>query len=214
VPRKNVRILAGRSLLQWTQAAIAEARLDAPCLLTTDDEEIAAAGRELGWLVPFLRPAELARDDSPTEPAVLHALDWFARHRNGDPEMVLVLQVTSPLRGGACLRQGLELLRNSNDGDAVVGMREISAKTSHLFIRDGGGTLSPLRRADGSGPVFVPNGALYVIRTPALRRHRTLFPPGTLPLVMGAGASLDIDTEQDWALAEALADRIQEKRPA
>lgn len=213
LPRKNVRTLAGRSLLQWTQEAIAEAGLDAPCLLTTDDEEIAAAGRELGWLVPFLRPAELARDDSPTEPAVLHALDWFAAHRHGDPALVMVLQGTSPFRGGGCLREGLVMLRSAPQADAVVAVRKLHGTAAKVFVRDAENMLNPLGTGDQQ-EVVTPNGALYLIRTRVLRARGTLFPPRTLPLMMDDLASMDIDTELDWSLAEAAATRMGAGRTA
>ena len=64
LPGKHTRLLAGRNLLERTQDAIAEAELGAPVLLTTDDEQIAARGRALGWQAPFLRPAALAEDSA------------------------------------------------------------------------------------------------------------------------------------------------------
>ena len=98
LPGKHTRLLAGRNLLQHTQRAIDQAALGAPVLLTTDDAEIAAGGRALGWQAPFLRPAELAGDDVPTLPVLQHALDWYRQDSGADPGSVLLLQTTSPLR--------------------------------------------------------------------------------------------------------------------
>lgn len=208
LPRKNLRALAGRTLLERTQDAIEESGLDAPCLLTTDDEEIAEAGRRLDWLVPFLRPAELAHDSVPTTPAVLHALDWFAQSYGGDPVAVMVLQVTSPFRGGACLRRGIEMLAEVDSADAVVAVRKLPAQPGHIYLRDEPGLLIPVQEPQCQQALYVPNGALYLVRTPVLRALRTLSPPRTLGLVMGAVASIDIDTEEDWMLAEAVAGRL------
>src|SRR5437867_11517729 len=80
IARKNIRSLAGKPLLQYTaEAALASRRLT-HLALTTDDEEIARVGRACGLDVPFMRPAELAEDATPTLPVVQHALRWFGEH--------------------------------------------------------------------------------------------------------------------------------------
>ena len=204
LPGKHTRLLAGRNLLERTQDAIAEAELGAPVLLTTDDEAIAACGRSLGWQVPFLRPAALADDRSPTISALLHALDWYRRDNGRDPKSVLLLQTTSPLRSGSSLRDAVALLAVRDDVDAVVGVRRLGFGPNRIFPLDAGGFLTPLSSSDSGVPLFVPNGTLYLVRSTALRQHGTLFPPATLPFEMDAVASVDIDTESDWCLAQAL----------
>ena len=94
VPRKNVRSVAGRPLVVWTieQALAARPALDV--LVSTDDQEIADVARAAGADVPFLRPAELARDETPTEPVIRHAID--ARTAQGRrPDAVMLLQALS-----------------------------------------------------------------------------------------------------------------------
>lgn len=221
LPRKHIRALAGRTLLEWTQDAIVQAGLRVPCLLTTDDDEISEAGRRLGWWVPFRRPASLATDTTPTLPVAMHALEWFAREHGGDPAQVMVLQVTSPLRGGACLRKAVMLLADHVEAEAVVGVRRLGVMSPYVFEMDGKGFLRSRRTGNGAQPVYVPNGAMYLIRTAALRAQQTLFPHGTLPLVMDDLSSIDIDSELDWRLAEAAlttmpelkTSRLQMERP-
>lgn len=204
LPRKNLRPLGGSSLLERTHGAVGAAGLAVPCLLSTDDQEIACAGRKLGWMVPFLRPAELAADDAPTLFAVMHALDWFAEENGGDPAFVMVLQATSPFRGGESLRQGVDLLKANENADAVLGVAELHCGAKHVYRPAADGFLEPLQGGREQTPAYVPNGALYLVRTAALRRHETLFPPRMLPLVMDTIASIDVDTELDWQLAEAV----------
>src|ERR1700743_3832228 len=101
VPRKNIVPVAGKPLLAWTiEAARNSTRLDR-IILSTDDEEIASVAREFGVEVPFMRPAELAKDSSGSLEVALHALDWAAREPGGEPEYLLILQPTSPLRSSA-----------------------------------------------------------------------------------------------------------------
>lgn len=201
LPGKNLKILAGRPLLDYTSDAIAGAGLeDSRVLLTTDSPAIAERGRAHDWLVPWLRPAHLAQDDSPTFDVVMHAMDWFAGWDGGDPAYVMVLQPTSPLRGSECLGDAVAMLEASPGAQAVVGMRRVDVPGGVLFSADADGFAQP---ASMPGDL-APNGVVYLVRSTALREHQTLFPPRTMPLVMSAAASIDIDTEVDWHLAEAL----------
>ena len=99
-PGKNLKALDGRSLISRVAEAIMEAGLKARSILTTDDAMIAAEGRRVGLEVPFLRPAAISADTSTTVDVVLHALDWYKKTNGVDPRNVVVLQPTSPLRGG------------------------------------------------------------------------------------------------------------------
>ena len=204
LPGKNLRVLAGRTLLAHTQEAIAESGVSGPVLLTTDDEEIAAEGRRLGWMVPFLRPAALAADASPTEDAVLHALDWYAESRGGtDPDCVVLLQPTSPLRGGKCISDAVDLLSGRPDGDSVVSMTALHVPANYVYRISSDGAAESTS-SETAGPVYYPNGAVYVTRTEALRREHSVYAGKTLVLPMERNRAVDIDTIEDWRLAEAM----------
>jgi N-acylneuraminate cytidylyltransferase len=97
VPGKNLREVAGKPLLAWTVEQALAARPAMDVVVSTDDEEIAGAARAAGAHVPFLRPAELARDTTPTEPVVRHAMA-AAREAGAAPDAVMLLQATSPVR--------------------------------------------------------------------------------------------------------------------
>src|SRR3712207_4288147 len=87
VPRKNLKLLGGKPLIVWSiEAARASRELDR-FIVSTDDDEIAAVAREHGAEVPFLRPAEFARDDTPDLPVFQQALSWLAEHRGYRPAM-------------------------------------------------------------------------------------------------------------------------------
>lgn len=202
LPNKHVLPLCGETLLQHTARHIAEADLGAMVLLTTDSEEIAAAGRSLGWIAPFLRPADLSSDSAATVDAVMHALDWFRTEHGSDPEITLLVQVTSPLRKPERLASAAEKLRGSAQLDAVVGVCEAAPTTEFLLVASND-MLAPLP-LDASGPVYRLNGAIYAIRTAALRLHRSFEPPQTGLLEMPMIESIDVDDREDWQLAEAL----------
>jgi CMP-N-acetylneuraminic acid synthetase len=204
LPGKNLRRLAGKPMLAHTADAIRGAGIRAPCLLTTDDDEIAAVGQGLGWMVPFRRPPHLAADASSTEAAVLHAVDWFAAANGGDPAAVMVLQPTSPLRGSACLVEGVRLLAARPQVNSVVAMRPLHLSPARLYVADGQGLLAAIAPEDRRTPVLVPNGALYLTRIEALRSTGSLYAPPVAAVTMDAFRSTDIDTEDDLRLAETL----------
>lgn len=204
--RKNLRALGGLSLMARTDRALREGAPGTPCLLSTDDAEIADAGRALGWQVPLLRPPDLAQDATPTLPAVLHALDWWRADKGADPDWLLLLQVTSPFRTSAVIARALDQSRDRAGLNAVLGVTALhrSPADIHRCRRDQ--TLEPLGTRDDTRVLYTPNGTLYLIRSKSLRDTRCWAPPGTAPLATGPIESLDIDTEEDWQLCRAIVD--------
>lgn len=187
-----------------TAEAIAESGLKAPVVLSTDDDRIAAEGRRIGWQVPFLRPAALAGDGSPTVGAVLHALDWWRQAHGAEPDAVMVLQPTSPLRGGECLGRAVAMLRARPQHDSVIAVNALHVSAGHVYAPGSEGGMVPIADGDARQPVFVPNGALYLTRVPALRRENTLYAGALLPLQLSPPRGIDVDTAEDWFVAEAL----------
>ena len=100
IPGKNLKMLGGRPLLDYTIDAANDTPLDR-LILSTEDQRIADLGRSLGCEVPFMRPAELARDETPHLPVIQHATKWLLEHEGYKPDIVLTLQPTSPLRSAA-----------------------------------------------------------------------------------------------------------------
>jgi CMP-N,N'-diacetyllegionaminic acid synthase len=213
LPRKNIRSLAGKPLLAWTASAIQKAHLEgAIAVLSTDDEEIAEAGRRCGLLVPFMRPAEHATDEASAEAVALHALDWMKRTSGGAPEALMLLQPTSPFRSAQAIMEADAILAKDPAIDGVIGVRTIHRTLRTLFRMRADGSLQPLAADDDLlarrqevDPLYTPNGAMYLVRTAALEAGKGFFPPKCRAIVMDAVASLDIDDETDWRIAEAVA---------
>ena len=210
IPRKNLAPLAGRPLIAWTIAAALGSADLSRVIVSTDDEEIAKVAREHGAEVPFLRPPELAADDSGALGVALHTLDWLAETEGGEPEYLLLLQPTSPLRRTADIDGAIGLARARN-ADAVVSVGpaephpfltrrvgETGALSSFILLSE-----KPARRQDFP-PAYVLNGALYLNRSTSLRATRTFEPEGALAFLMPAERSLDIDTPLDLRLAAVL----------
>ncbi|CAD6875081.1 acylneuraminate cytidylyltransferase family protein [Methylomonas fluvii] len=209
VADKNIKILVGKPLLQWTTDAIARAGLaNVLPLLSTDSPAYGELGLKLGLTVPFLRPADCAGDTATALQVIQHALQWFCGEHGYLPQQTMWLQPTSPFRSPTIIHQAIAILK-SESADAVIGCKEIHRNLTTLFRCDEG-FLSPLDKIKStqaarqqSQPLLTPNGAMYLCKTDYLLEHKSFYPPKTVPLVMNAIQSLDIDTEEDWAIAEA-----------
>ena len=98
IPRKNLRQLAGRSLLSYTAEAALKSKNISRVVLSSDDEEIRELGTKLGLDVPFIRPFEIAQDNTPMIPVLQHALNTLWENESYKPDLIVLLQPTSPLR--------------------------------------------------------------------------------------------------------------------
>ncbi len=209
LPGKNTRPLGGLPLLAWTARAIAASGVAARAVLSTDDPGIAEIGRAHGLEAPFLRPAALATDTTGSFEVVEHAVAWLAREAGYRPAAVMLLQPTCPFRRPERLGQAMALL-GKPDTEGVIGVCRIDRSLSVMYREDAGGALEPLapwddriRRQDVR-PLLTPSGTIYLVTADALARHRRLFPPRLRPLPTDAVEAIDIDTAEDWALAEAV----------
>lgn len=213
IPRKNIRLLAGRPLLYYTVEAARAAATIGRVVLSTDSEEIAAVGRAAGAETPFLRPAELAQDDTPTLPVVRHALEWLEAHEGYRPVIVVLLQPTAPLRTAAHIDEAVGILLRS-EADSVVSVAavpghyhpewQLVVADSELLKHDGGPLAALPTRRQALSPTYWRNGAIYACRREALLRSGTLYGTRCLPYVMAAEVSINLDSEAEWRLAEAL----------
>lgn len=207
---KNIKNLCGQPLLSWTVRAIQQANLEQSfAMLSTDSEVYAQIGRDLGLVAPFIRPLEYATDTSSAFDVIEHALRWFEAKYVCQPECIMWLQPTSPFRSSAIIRQALDIM-TSQQADAVIGCKEIHRDLTTLFRYDDC-FLSPLNSEKPTltarqliKPLLTPNGAMYLCKTTHFLENKSFYPERTVPLIMNAIQSLDIDTDEDWAIAEAF----------
>lgn len=215
IPRKNLQDVAGKPLVVWTieQALACRPRLDV--LVSTDDEEIAALAREAGALVPFLRPAELAQDTTATEPVVRHALTWWREH-HGEPDAVMLLQATSPIRLPGTLDRAVAQFAASG-ADSMVGVvpqapflwwagdppraeYDVTARPRRQDL-----TAEALRYRE-TGSLYLTRPGVYDTQDNRLGGRIALF-------VMDEAEGIDIDTELDLARADAVLRDLEGRTP-
>ena len=219
VERKNIRLLAGKPLIAWTiETALACSMLDR-IIVSTEDGEIAQISREYGAEVPFTRPAVLAQDDTPDLPVFQHALLWLKRYEGYQPDLVVWLRPTAPLRIVEDIEAAIQILQETN----VDCVRSVCAVEHHPYWMkklEHGRLRSFIESADerqyyqrqSLPPVYRLNGAVDVIWRSKVSDSRA---EGKLfwdwdemgGYVMPVERSLDLDSELDFALLELLIKR-------
>lgn len=204
VPRKNLRLVAGKPLIAWTieQALAVDGPLDV--VVSTDDDEIAAVALAAGARVPFLRPPHLAQDTTATEPVVRHAIAEVSR--NGPPpETVMLLQATSPVRLPGTLDRALAQFAETGV-DSLVG---VVPQAPFLWWagdppRSDYDVASRPRRQDLTSERlrYRETGSLYVTRRTMYDEHDNRLGGRIGLFVMAEIEGVDVDTELDLAVAE------------
>lgn len=206
VPKKNIRQLAGRPLLAYTIEASLGSKYVDGTFVSTDDSEIAAAAKAHGAQV-IARPAELARDDTPTLPALKHAVSYMKKSGT-KIDAVVLLQPTSPLRGAREIDDAIKKFFDSK-ADMVLSVSEAKQHPFWSF-KEEEGRLVPfvkggfdVKKRQDLPKAYVPNGAIYVMAPSALDKE-SIYEGNVQAVVMPEEKSVDIDTILDFALAELL----------
>jgi CMP-N-acetylneuraminic acid synthetase len=216
VARKNVRALCGRPLLAYTADAALSARCLSRVVLTTEDEEIARIGRECGLEVPFMRPAELAADDTPMLPVVRHAI--LTLEDMGDCfDAICLLQPTNPLRDASLIDACIELLAGEGADSVVTVLPVPHEHNPHwVYFRDDDGALrlstgepAPIARRQDLPPAFHREGSVYVTRRDVVVHRNSLYGDRLLGLPVEPERCVNIDSIDDWHRAERLVGAVK-----
>lgn len=216
IPRKNIRSFAGYPLLAYSVAAGLQAKSVTRTLVSTDDEEIAAVAREFGAETPFMRPNELARDDTLDLPVFQHALAWLAEHEDYRADVVVQLRPTSPLRPHDCVDSAVQSLLAHADVECVRGVVAAAQNPHKMWrISTQDGTISPLLEVPGIRepynaprqslpPIYWQTGQIDAIRADTILKKASMTGGKVYPLIIDARYSVDIDNLADWARYEDL----------
>jgi CMP-N-acetylneuraminic acid synthetase len=207
VLRKNIRDVAGRPLIWYTVQAAHEATRLSRVIVSTDDDEIAAVAASAGVEVPFMRPAELAQDHTPTLPVIQHAVRTL--EDAGDRfDAVCLLQPTNPLRRAEHIDACIALLESSG-ADAVMTIRRVPDEHNPhwVYFRSADGRLrlatgedQPITRRQALPPAYHRDGSVYVTRRDIILQG-SVYGTHTLGVEVDELAAINIDTEADLVRA-------------
>jgi len=206
VPKKNLRLLAGKPLLAHTLAHARAARCIERIVVSTDDPAIADVARDGGAEV-VERPAELSTDQASSESAIAHALEVLERERAYVPDVVVFLQCTSPFRRVNDIDEAAAPVLRA-EADSVLSVVPFHG---FLWVPTANGESRPINfdpahrpRRQDMAPSYRENGSIYVFTRELFRRTGIRLGGRIRQFVMDEAAGLDIDSELDFRVAEAL----------
>lgn len=208
IPKKNVKLLGGRPLISYTIAAAKKSKFLSELIVSTDDEEIAKVARQWGGEVPFMRPKELAGDTVPHVPVVKHAIEFMERKSESTYDYVVIFQPTSPFRTVSDIDETIKKALE-NKADSAVSLVEVDSPNPIKFKKLEGNRVLPYfyeepersRRQD-LPKVYKRSGAVFVSKRDLVMVHDKLFGDYCVGYVVPKIRSIDIDTDEDWVLAE------------
>lgn len=215
IPRKNIKELNGKPLIGHTIETAKKSIFLTRCILSTDDQEIAEVAENFGCDVPFMRPNELAQDNSTSIPVIQHAIQWLRENQGEEYDYVMILQPTSPFRTSddidACIKKIVD-----TDADSVMSvvqlvdfslkkLKKIEDDILLPFVEDEG--VQSSRRQDLM-PMYKRNCAVYLTKR-ELIEVGDLFGTVSRPYIMPEERSVDINKPIDFEIAEFFAQRIK-----
>jgi CMP-N-acetylneuraminic acid synthetase len=216
VPKKNIRHLCGHPLISYTIQAANRSNTLSDCIVSTDSEEIADISKSYGAKVPFLRPKELAEDDTPSYRVLQHAVTTYQHMHNCNVDIVVLLQPTTPFRTTDDIDNAIGLFMKTPKADSLISCLYDAAFHPRVMYTLEGNRLIPLLegkqlpvRRQEFEKVYVRNGAIYITKKETLMKKNTIIGDYLLCYEMPFIRSINIDELSDFKLAEVIMENIQ-----
>lgn len=205
IPRKNLVKVLGKPLIDWSIEAAIQSKFVTDVVVTSDDVKILENSKKYKSVICLERPIELAQDDSPTEPVLLHTLQELKKVGKEYDHLIL-LQPTSPLRNAEDIDQAFKVI-TSSEATSLISVNEPPHHPLKSFIIEKEGYLKGLVNNDfpfmprqSLPKVYQPNGAIYIIKVSTFLKGKKIFTDKTVPFLMTLDKSIDIDSENDIML--------------
>ncbi|HII29722.1 TPA: N-acetylneuraminate synthase, partial [Candidatus Woesearchaeota archaeon] len=208
VPRKNIRLLAGKPLIYYTIREAKKSGLIGRLIVSTDDKEIKGVCKGLGVEV-IIRPEELARDSTPMIPVLQHVISALKGSEAYECDIVVVLQPTSPLRRAEDIDNTIKKLLETG-ADSAETFCEVTEHPATMFSLDRAGNAKPIdrenytKRSQELPMLYKENGAVYAVKTETLMKENRLYGRNHKAVIMPKERSLDIDDMTDFKLVELI----------
>lgn len=205
IPRKNIKEFCGKPILAYSITAALEAGIFDEVMVSTDDEEIAKVAKQYGAKVPFFRSKENADDFSTTRDVVLEVISSY--EETGQYfDKVCCIYPTAPFLTAKCLKEAMEQLVTKGVDSVVPVVRFDFPPQRGLVIREGEAKFRwpefALTRSQDLEPFYHDVGQFYCLNTESFRKQKLLFMEHTIPYELPESRVQDIDTLEDWAMAE------------
>jgi N-acylneuraminate cytidylyltransferase len=214
IPRKNIRSFAGYPLIAYSIAAGLSAESISRLVVSTDDEEIAEVALRFGADVPFIRPKEFSQDQTPDLPVFQHAIQWLKENQGYQPEVIVQLRPTSPLRRVSHIDQAVNQLVSRPDADSIRTVCVPFQNPFKMWRITPDGFMQALLNTGDPEPFNLPRQVLPEIYwqtgyvdaswTRTIMGKNSMTGDQILPLLIDASDWIDIDSSSDWRRAELL----------
>lgn len=214
IPKKNIKFLLEKPLITWTIEQAKNSILIDKIFVSTDSKEIAQISEQSGVHVPFLRPPELAKDDTPTIDAITHVLESL-KNEGETYDVVVLLEPTSPLRKAGDIDNAIRLFSDNYDhADSLVSVGEVQLENPFLmeYIENNRlkkiiTTTSQFYQRQQMPKAYFPYGVIYLSKVETLLKRRTFYQDNTIPYLIERWQNYEIDDLCDFLCVETILKR-------
>jgi CMP-N-acetylneuraminic acid synthetase len=213
IPGKNIKVLNGKPLISYTIEAAQRARFIDRIIITTDSEEIASVAKTCGAEVPFLRPRSISQSDSTEMQFLEHALDWLLEHESYEPDLIVLLYPTSPLRRPESIDAAIQDMIKHPEADSLRSVKLCSDHPYKMWVM-AGEYLQPFVKTANQNShtlsyqllptVYIQNASIYITKPRTIREKGSPTGDIIVPFIMDELESLDINTPLDFRFVEML----------
>ncbi len=221
VKKKNIRHLSGKPLISYTIECARACSFIDKVVVSTDDSEIAEISKQWGAEVPFIRPPELAQDDTPMLPVIQHAVETVEEIYREMVNILILLDPTSPLRRVKDIKNAFSLFHDDDTCQAVVSGCEAHRSPYFNMVRLEDGLVQILIPADKDigrrqdcPPVYDLDTTVWIYSREAVMDIRQRIPPRTRLYLVPKERSIHIDSESDFMIVEFLMKESSEVKNA
>lgn len=216
IPRKNIKEFCGKPIMAFSIEAAKQAEVFDEIMVSTDDEEIAEVGRQFGADIPFFRSPKTSDDFATTADVLMEVLEEYEKLGKKFTHICCIYP-TAPFVTAQNLKQAMELL-TEKQADSVMPVVKFSFPPQRSVIVGENGSLKPKWeeymncRSQDLEPFYHDCGQFYCLDVERFRKERKMIMKNTLPLFMEEMQVQDIDTEEDWRIAEMKYCILHEKQ--
>jgi N-acylneuraminate cytidylyltransferase/CMP-N,N'-diacetyllegionaminic acid synthase len=210
LPGKNIKLLNGKPLISYTIEEALSSKFIKRVIVSTDDPKIAEVAMSFGAEVPFMRPAELASDNSKAIDTYIYTVEKLMIDTGKPINDFVVLLPTAPLRTSGDIDKAIEIYISKNAETVISVVEAVHPPTWYKKITDEGKLMDLFENVDNSlnrqesKKTYLPNGSIYIFDYKSLKKNNSYYNELTFPYVMDWEKSIDIDTIIDFKLAEIL----------
>ena len=210
LPGKNIRLLGGKPLIHWTIEAALKCKSIDRVILSTDSQEIADACSNIGIEIPFMRPANLAEDESSSIDVYNYTINRLIQDNHFSDDKYVVLLPTVPFVTSNDIDNAVTIFEENN-ADSVISCTRLPFPKEWIFdvdmktnlIKNSNNDISLLPRQNYKNS-FIANGGIYILRHSLISTQKTYYFQNTMAYEMPEERSIDIDTIHDFKLAEFI----------